>query len=110
MGRVFLVDLSKSAPQATLVADGFGKASDIGIDQRTGRVYVVNAETRRVWQLACLGGGCAKQVFARSDAFKRPFRLKITPDGTVWVADAKAKRIFGLDSDGSIRHIIDSLD
>ncbi len=110
VGRVFLVDLSKSAPQATLVADGFGKASDIGIDQRTGRVYVVNAETRRVWQLVCEGGGCAKQVFARSDAFKRPFRLKITPDGTVWVADAKAKRIFGLDPDGSIRHTVDSLD
>ncbi len=55
-------------------------------------------------------GGCAKQVFARSDAFKRPFRLEITRDGTVWVADAKASRIFGLDPDGSIRHTIASLD
>lgn len=110
VGRVFLIDLGKSAPQATLVADGLGKASDIGIDRRTGMVYVVNAETQQVWQLACKAGGCTKQIFAHSDAFKRPFRLEITRDGTVWVADAKAKRIFGLDPDGSIRHIIDSLD
>jgi len=110
VGRVFLIDLGKSAPQATLVADGLGKASDIGIDRRTGTVYVVNAETRQLWQLACEGGRCTKRIFTRSDAFKRPFRLEITRDGTVWVADAKAKRIFGLDPDGSIRHIIDSLD
>ncbi len=110
VGRVFLIDLGKSAPQATLVADGLGKASDIGVDRRTGTVYVVNAETRQVWKLACEGGRCAKQVFARSDAFKRPFRLEITRDGTVWVADAKASRIFGLDPDGSIRHTIASLD
>ena len=71
---------------------------------------VVNAETRQVWQLACEGGRCTKQVFAHSDAFKRPFRLEITRDGTVWVADAKASRIFGLDPDGSIRHTIASLD
>ncbi len=109
-GRVFLVDLGKSAPQATLVADGLGKASDIDINLRTGTVYVVNAETRQVWQLACKAGGCTKQVFARSDAFKRPFRLEITRDGTVWVADAKASKIFGLDPDGSIRHTIASLD
>ena len=42
---------------------------------------VVNAETRQVWQLACEGGRCTKQVFAHSDAFKRPFRLEITRDG-----------------------------
>ncbi len=109
-GRVLLVDLSKSAPQATLAADGLGKASDIDINRRTGMVYIVNAETRQVWQLACKAGGCTKQVFARSNAFKRPFRLEITRDGTVWVADAKASRIFGLDPDGSIRHTIDSLE
>ncbi len=109
-GRVFLMDLGKSSPQPILVADGLGKASDIDINLRTGTVYVVNAETRQVWQLACEGSRCTKQVFARSDAFKRPFRLEITRDGTVWVADAKASRIFGLDPDGSIRHTIASLD
>ena len=109
-GRVFSMDLGKSSPQPTLAADGLGKASDIDINRRTGTVYVVNAETRQVWQLACEGGRCTKQVFAHSDAFKRPFRLEITRDGTVWVADAKASRIFGLDPDGSIRHTIASLD
>jgi DNA-binding beta-propeller fold protein YncE len=109
-GRVFSMDLGKSSPQPTLAADGLGKASDIDINRRTGTVYVVNAETRQVWQLACEGGRCTKQVFAHSDAFKRPFRLEITRDGTVWVADAKASRIFGLDPDGSIHHTIASLD
>lgn len=108
-GQLYLVDLRSGAPRVQLAATGLGAPTDVGIHAKTGTIYVADAKGRQIWRLRCDGACSAPQVFARPSAFILPKRLAIADDGTVWVADPGARKIFALDPQGTVQRTVTSL-
>jgi sugar lactone lactonase YvrE len=108
-GRLYLVDLRRDTPHVQLAAAGLGAPSDVGIDAKTGMIYVADAKGKQIWRLRCDGTCTAPQVFMRSPAFVLPSRLAVAGDGTVWIADPGARKIFAIDPQGTVQRTITSL-
>ncbi len=109
-GRLYLVDVRAETPQVRLAAEGLGWPADVIVAPTDGRIYVSDTKDKQIWQLSCDDVRCTKpEVFSRSDAFRAPARLAAAPDNTLWVTDPKAKKIFALWPDGTIRQTISSL-
>ncbi len=109
-GRLYLVQLGSGAPRVHLVADGLGWPASVQVDPNTQALYVADTKGRQIWRLRCDAERCsAPQVFARSQEFVGPNRLAIGNDGTVWVADPAARKIFAVGPDGKIARTVSSL-
>jgi pimeloyl-ACP methyl ester carboxylesterase len=108
-GRLYLVDLRSGAPRVQLAAEGLGAPTDVGIDAKTGMIYVADAKGKQIWRLRCDGACSAPQVLLRSSIFSLPSRLAVGDDGTIWVADLEARKIFAIDPQGTVQRTITSL-
>ncbi len=109
-GRLYLVALRDGTPQAQLVADDLGWPADVIVAPTDGRIYVLDTKHKQIWRLSCNDVECTPpEAFARTDAFRTPFRLAVAPDNTVWVADPEAQKIFAFGPDGNPRQTISSL-
>ena len=109
-GRLYLVDVRAETPRVRLAAEGLGWPADVIVAPTDGRIYVSDTKDKQIWRLSCDDVRCTKpEVFSRSAAFRAPSRLAAAPDNTLWVTDPKARKIFALWPDGTIRQTISSL-
>lgn len=107
-GRLYLVDLQTSPPTPRLGIDGLGSPAESEV-LAPGRIYVSDVADRQIWEITCDASRCSKRVFARSDAFRAPTQLALAPDGTVWVGDPEAGRLFAIAPDGTVKETVSSL-
>jgi hypothetical protein len=108
-GQLYLVDLKTSPPTSRLGIDGLGSPADSEVLTPTGRIYVSDLAGRQIWEITCDATRCSKRVFSRSDAFRAPTQLALTPDGTLWVGDPEARRLFALGPNGTVKETVSSL-
>jgi pimeloyl-ACP methyl ester carboxylesterase len=109
-GALYIVDLASGSPHMHLAANGLGWPADVGIDPKTGELYVADSKGAQIWRFRCQDEQCtAPQVFARAPGFGAPARLSVGSDGTVWVADPQARKIFALGPHGNVEKTIASL-
>lgn len=109
-GRLYAIELEGEAPKVTMMAEGLGWAADVKIHRETGALYVADSKGKKIWRLKCEQDRCGEpEVFARSSEFVTPRSLEVDPDGTVWVSDPQARKIFAIDTKGAIQRTISSL-
>lgn len=108
-GRVYVIDLTAAPPQAQLISDGLGAPVDLELHVDSGRLYVSDPQGKQIWEIACQGNQCSKRVFVRSEALKAPADMAVSADGTLWVSDEAAGRLFALSPDGTIKQTLSSL-
>ncbi len=110
-GRLYAIRVAQKPPRVELLAEGLGRPVDVAVDAQNGLLYVADAKGPQIWRLQCERDRCgAPQVFTRSKEIMAPTRgLAVGPDGTLWVADPKARKIFALGPDGQIRRTIASV-
>ena len=65
--------------------------------------------SKQIWQITCERSQCNKRIFVRSDAFQRPTAMAVSPDGTLWVSDVAAGRLFAFSPDGRVQRTLSSL-
>ncbi|MFQ5935322.1 MAG: hypothetical protein ACE5LB_02785 [Acidiferrobacterales bacterium] len=104
-GRLYVVDLTEKTPQVRTVATGLGWPTDV--DLRENAFYLPDAKGKRIWRVQCEQARCAKpQVFAKSDRFRTLNRIEFGIDGTLWLADPGARKVFGVGLEGRLDHAI----
>jgi hypothetical protein len=109
-GRLYAIELAGEAPKVKMIAQGLGWAADVKVHRKTGAFYIADSKGKQIWRLKCEQDRCGKpQVFARSSEFVTPRSLEVDTDGTVWVSDPQARKIFALDTKGAIQRTISSL-
>ncbi len=109
-GRLYAIELAGETPRVRMLTDGLGWAADLKIDLKTGAFYIADSKGKKIWRLKCETDRCGKpQVFARSSEFVTPRNLEVDTDGTLWVSDPQARKIFAIDGKGAIRRTISSL-
>jgi pimeloyl-ACP methyl ester carboxylesterase len=109
-GQLYLVNLDAAEPELRLGATALGRPVHIAIDPNHKMIYIADNQGRQVWRLECDNRTCVPpQVFVRSSAFRTPSRLALAPDGTLWIGDLEAQKIFAVGADGNIRQTISSL-
>ena len=109
-GRLYIVNLDAAEPELRLGATALGRPVYITIDPSDSMLYIADNQGRQIWRLECDNRTCVPpQVFVRSSAFRTPSRLALTPDGTLWVGDLEAQKIFAIGPDGNIHQTISSL-
>lgn len=108
-GRLYLVDLTAPPLQPRLAVEGLGGTFDLEVHADSGRIYVSHPQGKQIWQITCEGSQCNKRIFVRSDAFQRPTAMAVSPDGTLWVSDVAAGRLFAFSPDGRVQRTLSSL-
>ncbi len=109
-GQLYLVNLDAAEPELRLGATALGRPVHIAIDPNHKMIYIADNQGRQIWRLECDDRTCVPpQVFVRSSAFRTPSRLALAPDGTLWIGDLEAQKIFAVGADGNIRQTISSL-
>ncbi len=109
-GQLYIVNLDTAEPELRLGATALGRPVYIAIDPSDSTLYVADNQGRQIWRLECDNRTCVPpQVFVRSSAFRTPSRLALTPDGTLWIGDLEAQKIFAVGPDGNIHQTISSL-
>lgn len=105
--RLFAVDTKSPDPRPQVVAQSLGVPTRIAGGPTGERLYVADSEGLQVWSIDCAGvGECSTpEVFVRDEAFSNLSDLVVAPDGTVWVGDIEAQRIFGFNADGQLEQM-----
>lgn len=110
LGRLYSIELGGKAPEVQQIARDLGSPAQVKIDQKTGSLYIADSKGKKIWRLPCQQGRCGKpQVFARSPEFTTPRYLAVAPDGSLWVGDPQARKIFAVGATGKIQRTISSL-
>jgi hypothetical protein len=107
-GFLYRLDPSATSPELKKIAENLGQPTMIAADSTEGRLYLGDSKGRQIWELECADAGCSQpRVFARHDAFASPEQITRGVDGSLWVADRAAHKIFRLSASGDIVQQID---
>ena len=109
-GTLYILDAAAEAPQPRLVAEGLGWPTDIA-HAPSGRLYIADAKDKRIWTVDCpAAAGCSAPArFPTTAALLDPTSLTVSGDGTVWVGDLEAEKIFAFSPEGELKQVSDQL-
>jgi hypothetical protein len=79
----------------------------MAIDPVQGRLSLIDAGSRSIlrWQQTD-GSLDSRQLVARCDSLREPASLQITEDGSLWIGDAMANRVFHFSTEGELIQVI----
>jgi pimeloyl-ACP methyl ester carboxylesterase len=102
-GALYRTDPRDSDPALHRVAESLGWPTQIVADPRSERLFVADKHELRVWEMDCSTTGCSEpRVFSHSESFVSPEHLAWATDGTLWVGDDEAQKIFAVSTEGDI--------
>ena len=109
---LYLIDLSQDSPIPERVTRDVGAITEIDISETDSTLLLLDTVGKTLFSIDCPRGadGCsAPEVFAAIPEFERPIALARGDDGTVWVGDLEAQKIFTFDEDGKVIKVLDSM-
>lgn len=98
-GALFAVDLETK--RVRRIAAHLGQLLSLVVDEANDRLYMADASGRRIWSLDLKNPEAKPTVFSDDSRFRQPAGVAIV-DGTVWVADRFAGKLFALSKEGKI--------
>ena len=109
-GTLYAMDAGAETPPPRLVAEGLGWPTDITAAP-TGRLYITDAKEKQIWTLDCSAEAeCSRPSrFTTTDAVVDPTLLTVSDDGTLWVGDLEAEKIFAFSPQGELKQVLDRL-
>jgi hypothetical protein len=109
---LYLIDLSLDSPVPERVASDIGAITEIDISETESSVLLLDTVGKRLLTLDCPRDAVscsAPEVLAAIPEFQRPIALARGDDGTVWVGDLDAQKIFTFDQTGRLVKVLDSM-
>ncbi len=110
-GNLWGMDVSQENPTPRKIAADLGWLTGFAYDSERKRLYVAEASRWQVLVFQCRDGGhCeAPKVFVECENMRQPAALRTTPDGRLWIGDAKAQAIIRVSPDGQVEKVFQDL-
>jgi len=99
-GALFAVDLGTRKWQR--LARDLGEPSALALDAGADQLFVTDASGRRVWVLDLATRDPKPRVVAKLRELEEPMGLTLASDGSLWVGDPGAGKVFQISRDGRL--------
>lgn len=106
---LYVIDLNVESPVPVLVAEDLGLITDLDVSEGR-RILLVDKIGKRLLEIDCSqGASCSPpEPIASIPELQRPITLARESDGTIWIGDFGAQKIFVLDPEGKVTRVLDS--
>ena len=108
-GTLWQVRTDTDSPRLQFVAESLGYPLTLEYGNVQQRLYVADAQGKRIWVLDC-GEPCGDpQVFLDSEALEAPSTMAVAPDGKLWLGDLQGQTLLTIAPDGTVTNRVHSL-
>ena len=108
-GTLWQIPTDGESPRLQFVAEGLGYPLTLEYGRTQQRLYVADAEGKKIWALDC-GEQCEDaQVFFDSEALEAPSTMAVALDGTLWLGDLQGQTLLTIAPDGTVTNRVHSL-
>ena len=108
-GTLWQVRTDTDSPRLQFVAENLGYPLTLEYGNVQQRLYVADAQGKRIWVLDC-GEPCGDpQVFLESEALEAPSTMAVAPDGKLWLGDLQGQTLLTIAPDGTVTNRVHSL-
>jgi hypothetical protein len=101
-------DLLSVIPRPEVIARQLGAPTAMAIDPEQGHLYLVDARSQSILQWQRVGDSFdSRRVVVRHEGLREPRFLQVTADGSLWVGDPVANKVFHFSTEGELIQVLE---